>query len=126
MDAHTNSSKAERAGKRLGRAWRTLLRREARVLHWMVDQGAPPLTAKITLGLVKLAVFAWLLYVAFWLTLGAVFVLLTAAAAEQAGRDPDRGPTTWGPNEHVDHRKSLFYDPIAYNDDPDPRFEDHG
>ena len=41
MNATPRTTKAERAGRWLGRAWRGLARREARAIQWLARKGLP-------------------------------------------------------------------------------------
>ena len=126
----TAATTAECVGKRLGRAWRGLAHQEARATHWMVGHGMPQLAAASILWIVKLALLAVLLYAAFWLAFLAAFVMIAAAVARHASpadvqhHDEDAGRPEWERGEPTDHRQRLFYDPISYNDDPDPRIHD--
>jgi hypothetical protein len=110
------------AGRWLGRVWRALVRQEVRLTHWMIGHGMPKVVAASILWLFKLAVFAILLYAAFWF---GVLLVFAAIAAWIAGRvDADAQSTEWAIGEQAEHKQSVFYDPINYNDTPDPRFDD--
>jgi len=74
--------------------------------------------------MVKLVVLGGLLYVAFWLALLLFFVMVTAWAAEHSDVHDEDDDFMNRKAEERDHRESLFYHPINYNDDPDPRFQD--
>jgi len=97
------------------------MRREAHVVRWLVGKGLPISGAKAILWIIKLAVIGVLLYVAFWL---ALLLLLVASAAWLARGVDQTEPEEWAVGDQADHKKSVFYDPINYNDDPDPRFDD--
>lgn len=114
-------NKAENMGRWLGQTWRSFVRQEISVVRWMIDRGTPPFVAKSLLWLVKVAVLAILLYTALWLALVLAIVLVAATLAKHAN---NRRQPVWPITEHTDHRKNSFYDPIAYSDDPDPRFDD--
>ena len=87
----------------------------------MIGHGMPKVVAVSILWLFKLAVFAILLYAAFWF---GVLLVFAAIAAWIAGRvDADAQSTEWAIGEQ-EHQQSVFYDPINYNDTPDPRFDD--
>ncbi len=130
MEMGATVSKAEYVGKRLGRAWRGFVRQESRATQWMVDRGLSRLVAVSILWIVKLIVLAILLYAAFWLALVVALVAIAAAVARHASPDDaehydeDAGRPEWERGEPTDHRQRLFYDPLSYNDDPDPRFHD--
>lgn len=121
MKASLKMTRAERAGRTLGRAYRAAVRREADVARWLVGKGLPISGAKAILWIIKLAVIGVLLYVAFWL---ALLLLLVASAAWLARGVDQTEPEEWAVGDQADHKKSVFYDPINYNDDPDPRFDD--
>lgn len=121
MNVHTNGSSAARAGAWLGRVWLGYVRQEARVARWMIGHGISRVVAATILWIVKLTAFAFLLYVAFWLAVVLAIVLIAAAGAQLA--DEDEQPK-WLEKDPDDHREDLFYHPLSYNDDPDPRFDD--
>lgn len=114
-------SKARYVGQRLGRAWRGLVRQETRVTHWIVGHGMPWYIATSIVWIVKLAVLAILLYAAVWIAVVLAMVLIAAAGVRHA--DEEEQPK-WLEKDPDDHREELFYHPISYNDDPDPRFYD--
>lgn len=116
--AHTTV--AERVGRGLGRAWLAIRRQETRVVQRMVAKGLSATTANILLWGAKLIFFGILVYAALWL---AVVLILVVAAAFIAGHvDVPQSQEQF--TDESDHKKNLFYDPINYNDDPDPRFDD--
>lgn len=104
MKAYSSNTNAERTGERLGYAWRAFIRKDHRI-----TQGASPFTASAFLWIMKLAALAAL--------------PLAAIAAAIARRGDQQPPQDWFPKP-TDHRDEPFYDPLSYNDDPDPRFED--
>lgn len=122
MNVHTNGSSAARAGAWLGRVWLGYVRQEARIARWMIVQGMPHLLAASILWAFKLAVFAILLYAAFWVGLLLAIAVVAAWVARHV--DSDHEPTEWAVGEQADHKQSVFYDPINYNDTADPRFDD--
>jgi hypothetical protein len=122
MKAHMQSSStAEHAGAVIGRAWLRWLRQEHRLIGWLVSKGLPATAAKTLLWIVKLLGLAVLLYAALWLALLILFVVGTWVARNA---NVDDEAAEWAIGEQADHKKSLFYDPINYNDAPDPRFDD--
>jgi len=114
-------STAERFGRWLGRGWRGYLRGERRMLEWLVAKDMPEWIAVVLMWAVKLAVLGVLLYVAFWVLL--VFVVAAARVAKHSAEQEEDDFMNKKAEER-DHRESLTYDPINYNDDPDPRFEE--
>ncbi|MFT0546193.1 DUF3742 family protein [Allopusillimonas ginsengisoli] len=114
---------AHRLGRAAGRAARWLQRREHRAIGWLAAEGLPAPVATTLLWVIKLIVLGVLLYVAFWLALllaFAVAAIWVAGYSSEQDEDDFLGRKT----EERDHRKSIFYHPASYNDDPDPRFED--
>jgi hypothetical protein len=121
MNANLGTTNAERAGKWLGRAWRGFVRHEGRAIHWLASKGLPAGVGGLLFWIVTLVVFGVLMYAAFLLAL----LLLFAAAAALAARNSDYDEQEeWAIGDQAEHKKSVFYDPINYNDDPDPRFDD--
>ncbi len=78
MSTNTRSRYLEHFGSWLGHRWRGYARAERRVSGWLVSKGVPAGVATVLLWSVKLAVLAVLLYVAFWLALLLVGLLLVA------------------------------------------------
>jgi Protein of unknown function (DUF3742) len=120
MKTFTHTMFAERVGWALGHAWAAYKRQERRAVELMVGKGLTTSTAKIVLWGLKLLLLGGLLYAALWLTLVLTFVVAAALIANHVDADRLQGQFT----EDPDHKKNLFYDPINYNDDPDPRFDD--
>lgn len=85
MKQTTRTTTAERAGRWLGRAWRGVVRQEARAVQWLAGKGLPAGVARLLLWIVKLAIFVVLLYVAFWFAL----LLLFGVAAAWVARNSD-------------------------------------
>lgn len=78
MNTTTRSSTAERLGRWVGRGWRGYVRRERDVAGWLVSRNVPAGVVTVLLWSAKLDVLAVLLYVAFWLALLLVGLLLVA------------------------------------------------
>lgn len=114
---------AERVGRTFGGLWRGCVRLDRRATHLLVEKGWAPGVAQAVMLFIKLAAIGVLLYAAFWLTLLFVFVIATAWLASSSDEDVLEQSQGAGDEEH-DHRKSVFYHPLSYSDDPDPRFED--
>lgn len=121
MKRQARTSIPERLGRWTGRVWRGYKRRETRVLQWMQAKGVPVTLAKVLLWTVKLLLIGCLLYVLFWGTLILIFGLLAARIALNTTWEEEE---EWAIGEQRDHKDSMFYDPVAYNDTTDPRFED--
>ncbi|CAJ9214606.1 Protein of uncharacterised function (DUF3742) [Burkholderia pseudomallei] len=89
MRTTAHSTVAERVGRGLGRAWLAIRRQEARVVQHLMHQGLSRGIATLIMWAVKLLVLGVLLYVAFWLTLVAIFVLVAAWLAGNADDTAD-------------------------------------
>ncbi|NMG55407.1 DUF3742 family protein [Aromatoleum aromaticum] len=123
MTTKNRPGNAERLGRWLGGLWRGFVRQERGVSGWLVARGMPAGGATALLWIVKLAVLGALLYAAFWLALMFVFFIATAwlvSSSDEGVLEQSQGAE----DEEHDHRKSVFYHPLSYSDDPDPRFED--
>ena len=114
---------AERAGRVFGRMWRAGARLDRKAQGWLVARSLGAGLATGLLWTVKLVVLVVLLYAAFWLALLLVFAVIAAWLASNAHEAVNELPQQMVDDEH-DHRKSVFYHPLSYSDDPDPRFED--
>ena len=121
MSTKTHRSNAERIGRRLGLMWGGYLRRERRVAAWLVTQGVPAGSAVVLLWIAKLVVLGVLLYSAFWLALLLMFALGVALVARNSDDDESE---EWAIGEQAEHKNNPGYDPIIYNDTPDPRYDD--
>lgn len=111
---------AERVGRTLGRLWRGCVRLDRRATHRLVAKGWAPGAAKAVLLIIKLTAFGVLLYTAFWLAL----LLTFAVAAAWVARDTEQdAPEEWAIGEQAEHKNNPGYDPILYNDAPDPRYD---
>lgn len=113
----------ERAGRVFGRMWRAGARLDRKARGWLVARGLGANVAAGLLWAVKLVVLGVLLYAAFWLALLLVFAVTAAWLVSNAHEVVNEQPQQMTDDEH-DHRKSVFYHPLSYSDDPDPRFED--
>jgi hypothetical protein len=122
MNTKTHISTAERFGSWLGRGWQGCVCRERQLTGWLVAQGVPAVAASVLLWIAKLAVLGVLLYAAFWLVL-LILILFAAIWMRQDNTAADPDFLRQKADER-DHRESLFYHPMCFNDDPDPRFED--
>lgn len=113
MGDHSKISKAERSGHWLGRAVAKGLSGERRMWNWLQAQRVPSFALLLMRWFTRAAVFAAIFYVSFWLVL--VWMLLVFALRAPVADDEH--------DDQIDHRQTLYYDPINYNDDPDPRFD---
>lgn len=122
MTTYTHNGQwAHRLGHEMGHAWRGFMRAERRIGRWLETCGVPESGAQALLWLANIVLVAVLLYVAFWL---GVLILLAAGATWAISSSNDEKATDWTTPRSTDHKNSPFYDPINYNDDPDPRFEE--
>ena len=97
---------------------------DRRVQGWLLAQGWAPNVVKTVLLVVKLTVIGILLYTAFWLTVLLTVVAISGAWAARSPEQVDAEECVLGYGDQADHKQSVFYDPINYDDDPDPRFHD--
>ncbi|CAJ3172615.1 Uncharacterised protein [Burkholderia pseudomallei] len=108
-------------GQYAGCAWRWLASVNRRAEARVVEQGVPAGWAKAVLWGAKISLVGSVLYVASWLILLAVVIALAAWLAHNwTGHEEEELALA----DHAEHKKSIFYDPINYNDDSDPRFDD--
>jgi hypothetical protein len=92
MKTPTHTTFAEGTGQTLGHAYTAYKRHERRVAQWMVERGLAAGTSNIVMWGVKLLALGVLLYVAFWLTLVALFVLAAAWLARTEDDTADDTP----------------------------------
>lgn len=92
MKKTARTTTVERTGRWLGRAWRGIVRRETRTIQWLAGKGLPAGVARLLLWIVKLAVFAVLLYVTFWLALLLAFAIVTAWLVRNSELDDEKQP----------------------------------
>ena len=78
MNTTARISTAERLGRTLGRGWRAYVRGERRASNWLVSKGVPQAGASVFVWAIKLVVLGLLFYVAFWMTLLLVGLLLVS------------------------------------------------
>lgn len=121
MKPAVHTTFAEHAGRTLGRMWRGFVRLDRKAHGWLVAKGWAPGMAGAALMVLKLSVLGVLAYAAFWLALLLALVGFAAWTARNSeGDDSDE----WAIGDQAEHKRSIFYDPINYDDDPDPRFDD--
>jgi hypothetical protein len=122
MARYLHIHRAEAAGQRLGGVVRRLMRRNGRVTCLNPAGGGVPCATRVLLWSVGVAIVGLIMIVTFWLALLVGFALAAAKLLQHAARAPEA--PVWEPKDPNDHRRNLFYHPLSYNDDPDPRFED--
>lgn len=108
---------AERVGRTLGRLWRGCVRLDRRATIRLVAQGWAHGAARAVLLIIKVVAFGVLVYAAAWLALLIALVVVASRTARNSASDEVE---EWAIGDQADHKRSVFYDPINYNDDPDP------
>lgn len=121
MKPSAQTTFAERIGRTLGRLRQGFMRLDQKAHGELVAQGLPPGVANVVLLVVKLVTLGMLAYAAFWLVLLLVFVVVAAWVAPNSAYNESE---EWAIGDQADHKRTVFYDPINYDDDPDPRFRD--
>ncbi|WNU99022.1 DUF3742 family protein [Enterobacter sp. DTU_2021_1002640_1_SI_PRY_ASU_LCPMC_013] len=121
MNTTTRNSIAKRFGRWLGQVWRAYLRREHRVVVWLVSVGTPGGVATALVWAVKLGVLGVIFYVAFWL---AMIFLFLVALARSAGSSDAAEEDEWPFLDIHELRKTPGYDPVIYNDYDHPDYPD--
>lgn len=121
MKSSARTTFAERIGRTLGRLWQVLIRLDRKAHGGLVAQGLPLGVANVILLVVKLVTLGMLVYAVFWLALLLVLVVVAAWVAPNAAYNESE---EWAIGDQADHKRTVFYDPINYDDDPDPRFRD--
>ena len=116
MKSAAQTTFAERVGRALGRVWRSCARLDREANGWLLAQGLAPGVAKAALLVVKLVAIGLLLYATLWLALAVVAALV----ARNSEHDE---PEEWAIGEQAEHKNNPGYDPILYNDMPDPRYD---
>ena len=114
MNTTTRTSTAERLGRTLGRGWRAYVRGERRASNWLVSKGVPQAGAPVFVWAIKLVVLGLLFYVAFWMTLLLVGVLLVSHGFRGSSDDVSQ------PRDELRHGEAGFglYSPDGYRLDP--------
>ena len=100
-----------RLGRTLGRGWRAYVRGERRASNWLVSKGVPQAGASVFVWAIKLVV---LFYVAFWMTLLLVGLLLVSRGFRRSSDDFSQ------PRDELRHGEAGFglYSPDGYRLDP--------
>lgn len=120
MKPSVQTTFAERIGRTLGQLWHVLMRLDRKANGWLVEQGWAPRATKAMLLVAKLVVLGLLIYLAFWL---ALLLSLAVAAAWAARNSEHEESEEWAIGEQAEHKNNPGYDPILYNDAPDPRYD---
>lgn len=114
MKSTAQTTFAERTGRTLGRTYGRLVRVDRKALGWLVAHGLPAGLAAPILWVVKLGVFAVLLYAAFWLALLLVFAIAVAWSARNADWDDEDEQPEWRDG----HSGWGLYDKNEWRHDP--------
>lgn len=120
MKPAVHTTFAEHAGRTLGRMWRGLVRLDRKAHGRVAALGWAPGMAGAALLVLKLVLLGVLAYTAFWL---ALLLALVAFAAWTARNSEGDETEEWAIGEQAEHKRNLGYDPILYNDAPDPRYD---
>lgn len=121
MTTTFRQSRAHYLGQHAGRAWRWLARVDRRAEAWVAAQGVLAGWAKAVLWGAKIVLLGAVVYAAFWLTL---FALMAFVAIALVRKRTSHEEEELALVDLASHKTNLFYDPINYDDDPDPRFDD--
>jgi len=105
---------------------RTLARGERKAAGALVSVGLTQKGAKALVWVIKFAILAGLLFVAFWLALliGIVYLVATEKTRHQDDAAEVGEQFEWRSVDMTRMRRKIWYHPDIFNDDPDPRFED--
>ena len=117
MSDYSHNRRAEETGRWLGGALRRLNFRNAQGMRI----GQLPLAVRLLLWTTGIAIVGLLVLFAVWIALVVVLAWVAVKVFQLVGKTAEADFELMDPN---DHRKSLFYHPLSYNDDPDPRFLD--
>lgn len=117
MRNYSHNRRAEEAGRSLGAAVHRLISRKRRVAR----VGQLPVAFRLLLWATGIAIVALLALFAVWVALVVVLAWAAVKVSQFASNTTEAEFELTDPN---DHRKSLFYHPLSFNDDPDPRFPD--
>ena len=117
MRDYSHIRRAEKAGRWLG----NLLRRRTFRNGGITRLTGQSLVVRVLLWATGIAIVGLLLLFAVWIAVVVVLACAVLKFAQLSGKASDADFELVDPK---DHRKSLFYHPLSYNDDPDPRFPD--
>lgn len=121
MTTTFQQSWAHNFGQHAGRAWRWLASVNRRAEARVVSQGVPAGWAKAVLWGAKIVLLGGVVYVAFWLTLFAVMAVVAIGLVRKRSSHEEEELALV---DLAHHKTKISYDPINYDDDPDPRFDD--
>ncbi|WP_310062780.1 DUF3742 family protein [Pseudomonas synxantha] len=113
-------TRAARFGQWGGRQWRRYVRREEEGIHWLKGKGLPDYVTGTLAWATRLSLFLMILLPVISLAAIVAIAYVSAKCLGNSTREADGAAD----GEQNDHKKSVFYDPINYNDPDDPRFDD--
>lgn len=119
MNAATDDNAGERLGRVVGRAYLRAKQQQAAIRGWLIHVGCPPRVAGAATVLLTILVLALAAYFMSWLLIPVLVLYVIVAGFVRPSAE-----TEWRFTEHADHRQNTFYDPNAFTDDPDPRWDD--
>ena len=90
-----SASRAERLGRWLARAWKSLLRQEVRFTRWLVAQGLPAFLATGLLWLLKIALVVVVGYVLFWPAVVLAIAFVAVRILAHANLDAESHSDEW-------------------------------
>ena len=92
MKPSAKTNFGERIGRTLGRMGQGCARLDRNAGAWLVTRGLPVAVATALLWIVKLAIFAVLLFVAFWFALLLLFGIVAAWVVRNSGWEDEDKP----------------------------------
>lgn len=95
MSGHPKNSKAERAGRWLGRAYRGLMRQELRLRLWLVELGVPATGARVFAWGLRFSVIVLLLSFSIVLTVIFCGLWLIGRGVARSDLSWDKDHPTW-------------------------------
>jgi len=124
MNTTTRITTAERFGRWLGRGWRGYVRGERRVSAALVAKGVPIAVTAVLLWVVKLTVLGMLLYVAFWIAVLLISLVVGMWVANQNNAENGLDYEFPFPTTLEELRETPGYDPNFYGDSSHEMYTD--
>jgi hypothetical protein len=121
MTNSEQTSNAARFGEWLAGQWRRYVGFEKCATDWLIDKGLP----RALVLCLKWAFLTSLLIAICVLSFGVILIFAFIFIAAKCSKRVRPMPKESSFGKEDDHRKSVFYDPINYNDADDPRFDDN-
>ncbi|MHC8349727.1 DUF3742 family protein [Pseudomonas sp. RT4P38] len=113
-------TRAARFGQWAGRQWRRYVRRETEAILWFKGKGMSGYVASTLAWTMRFNLLLMIL-----LVVGSLAAIVAIAyVSSKCHVDSARESGEWAVGDPNDHKKSVFYDPINFNDPDDPRFDD--